>query len=568
VIVSRAVPDGATFRVLKLDSSGGPEGLARDRQLLHQSRAAGHRSLVGLYCFDRAARKPIADVLRDADALLSAIDLADVNALYLGEENVPWEGGLETLNALYTHIKSKASLPVYQWYTAPLPPHCGQLADGWIINTGDMAREALRTYLIKYLVTGKPVLNCAAAAPRPNELVALCRDLSLPASFFGLAPELGAPAARAALALHASPRLAQAQAYSLDALWRRLPPSADRSEGQGVEVGGDRVKRYEYIDSFHELWCIDDPTIEGVSSLRWDGAVPALHIEGRPPERRRVSLTYRFASPFDMKELIVELEGDIQGAKGDRIELAISYDGESFLHPAHAYGRAGGNAFHLTTTASYRFDGPTFWVRVQADLAPQGRATLTRFKTSCRVKPPGRPEVALSPAGEGRLVYRDTFASSKILHLAEIQNPKALEWRRGGIFIRGHQGEPVQVVLRQRFLSPEPLRSLAVRVRNAANQRDDRASNLFGISLDGTHLIAQKSTPDADGVFRGTTELRVDDPALLAQAQQFYLHITLANGAGVPTDPSNILSRIDVEANAATRTTATAAAPAATIGLR
>lgn len=345
------------------------------------------------------------------------------------------------------------------------------------------------------------------------------------------------------------------------ATWRSQPSAADRTKGRPVEIGGDRVRRFIYCDTFREPWCLEDAAVEGLSGLRWEPQAPALLLEGHGPGRRRIRLTYRFTAPYDAKELVAGLEGEIAGSLCDRVSLALSLDGQHFILPARACGRPGGNPFHLTTTSSYYFDGPGFWIRVEADLQPGSRVVLRRFAANCRVKPPGRPEVALSPDVEGRLVYTDAFASSRILHLAEVENPSALEWQRGAVFLRSSEGAPARVAIRQKFLAPGPLRSVAVRVSHAVNRRELGGTSSFALSLDGRTPLASCTTPGPEGAFRGVTELKLDSAAALADAREFYLHITLANDQGSSSAPSNVLSAIEVEALPAERGPATAAAP-------
>ncbi|HPD17586.1 MAG TPA: hypothetical protein PLE19_21825 [Planctomycetota bacterium] len=345
------------------------------------------------------------------------------------------------------------------------------------------------------------------------------------------------------------------------AAWRSQPTAVDRTKGRPVEIGGDRVRRFIYCDTFREPWCLEDAAVEGLNGLRWDPQAPALLLEGHGPGRQRLRLTYRFTAPYDAKELVASLEGEIAGSPRDRVSLALSLDGRDFILPARACGRPAGNPFHLTTTSSYYFDGLGFWIRVEADLQPGSRVVLRRFVANCRVKPPGRPEVTLTPDVEGRLLYTDAFASSRILHLAEVENPSALEWQRGALLLRGREGAPTQVVIRQRFLAPDPLRSLLVRVHHAVNRRELGGTSSFALSLDGRTPLASCTTPGDEGVFRGVTELRLDSPAALREARQFYLHITLSNDKGSAAAPSNVLSAIEVEARPAEREARAAMAP-------
>jgi len=340
----------------------------------------------------------------------------------------------------------------------------------------------------------------------------------------------------------------------------RRPRLPDRSKGGPVEIGGNRGRRFDYRDSFAEPWYREDATIDGASRLSWDPASSTIELRGSD-EPRPVRLLYHFVSPYSVRDLLAELEGEIHGSRCDRIELALSADGERFGHCVGAFGRPEGNRFRLATNASTRFHTCGFWLRITGRLGPAGRVRLSAFRTTCRVKPPGRPTVALEPDDRQRLLYRDDFRSSKVLHLAEIDNGRALQWRRGKIFVNGDPHQGARVALRQKFVAPRPLRSIAVRVRNAADTRLG-ASNQFAISLDGHTLLATKATaPQPQGLVRGTTELRLDDPATLADARHFYLHIILANRAGKPDQTANAVSHLEVEARTAPAATTTAALP-------
>ncbi|MFP4058648.1 MAG: hypothetical protein ACLF0G_17415 [Candidatus Brocadiia bacterium] len=337
-----------------------------------------------------------------------------------------------------------------------------------------------------------------------------------------------------------------------------VPPEV--AKGTPIEVAGRRDRGFDYTEDFAEVSSLEAPRIEGVECVRWLGPGEGIELRGLPG-RRTVAACYRFTSPFEMKEIYAELEGAIEGPMGDRVELAFSLDGERFVHPVQAFGRQGGNAFRFVTHADERFHGGGFWVRLRAELSPGSRATLRGFHVRCRVKPPCRSDVALQPDGEGRLVYREPFASSKIFFLSEIRNARALTWERGRLYVAERGDGPVEVVLRQKFVSPEPLRAVAVRIHNAVAATDGQATNSFGLSLDGRTLLATDSTRAAGQAFEGVTELRLDEPSRLAETREFYLHMVLAGQGGAQAAPSNVLTRIEVEARPAHETVETAAAP-------
>jgi len=490
--------------------------------------------------------QPLEELCREVDAVLSSVSRKDIAGVVLGEGNVPWGGGLKTLNALYDHLKKKWELAVFQSYASPLTPHPDQEADGWLVSPRGLGGEALRRYLIKFLVTGKPVLRlqgdsgAADAAP----LMSLCQRLAVPASFLSAAGCFPPPRSAGTPA----PTLA----YDLSEVWRQMPEEADTVVAGPVEVGGDRVKRFDYADHFRQQWFLDDATIVGVSRLRWLGR-EGVEIVGTNPQRE-VSLTYHFLGPWETRELVAELAGKITGQAGDYVELALSRDGKRFIHAARAYATPEGNPFHLTSVSSYRFDRERFWVRVTAVLSRGSAARLELVRANCRVKPPGLHVVSLGPSRDGRLVFAEGFRSSRILHTAEIDNPRALEWERGGLFVRGRDGQPVEVHIRQRFETTEPVARVVVRLHNAAIGPKGQVENSFAISTDGSTPIPR------DGGWFGTTELEAGPSALPASSKTFYLHITLKSQGGQTALPTNILGGIEIEAIPASASTRLAAA--------
>lgn len=326
-------------------------------------------------------------------------------------------------------------------------------------------------------------------------------------------------------------------------LLRQRPAIADRSRGRIIETAGGFERYHKYRDSFATPLFRQDAWVEGLASVTWDGASGTLHLEGGPRERRRISFTYQFESPFVMKDMAAELEGTLVGTWGDRVELAFSPDGRAFHHAARIYGRPQGHAFHLSTEPSRRHHGQRVWVRFVADLAPGSTAVLADFRTTIRVKhDEGFSQACLAPDRSGRLVYRDTFECPKMLNYATIECPKDIAWRRGELLVASHSERPVRVVLRQKIATPKPLRSVAMRVSNAT--RGSGVVNEFGLSVDGRTLLARETV--SQGGFDGLTELHVGDTSQLARTREVYVHIVLANRPGSGSHPANVLSDLEV----------------------
>jgi len=533
--VGRELPRAAPYRVVT--PGPGERALALP--------TTGEPTLVVLsHICPASYHEPQERLFREVDAVMSRLPVEKVRGVVLGEGNVPWGGGVETLNSLYQHIKTKWGVPVFQCYASPLTPHPAQLADGWVVWPVGLEGEDLRRHLVKFLVTGKPVLRLEGAPSRSAEaapLMSLCQRLAVPASFLPVAGclPLGAPPPVR--------RQSASVAYDLSQVWKHMPEEADTLEAGPVEVGGDRVKRFDYADEFRHQWFLDDATIAGVSRVRWLGEAGVKILGGSP--RREVTLTYDFLGPWETRELVVELAGMVKGKAGDFVELAISRDGKRFVHPARAYGRPEGNPFRLTSVSSYRFDRERFWVRVSADLSPGSEAALEFFRVNCRVKPPGMRLVRLSPSRDGLLRYSERFVSRRMLHTAQIDNTRALEWTRGGFYLRRRDDRPVEVHIRQRFQADRPLAQIVVRIHNAVLGPEGHAQNAFALSTDGASPIATASARPTRGGWFGVTELKADATTLpTSSMNSFYLHITLTASGECSAEPSNILGGIEVEA--------------------
>ena len=70
----------------------------------------------------------------------------------------------ELLNQLAKHVRGRYGVPVFQWYTDPLPPHPKQIADGWVFDAYKWTNPRFRRHLMKFVVLGKPVIAMPWAA--------------------------------------------------------------------------------------------------------------------------------------------------------------------------------------------------------------------------------------------------------------------------------------------------------------------------------------------------------------------------------------------------------------------
>ena len=570
--VYATVFDFCDFSCLKIRVPKDDAYLPRMARMIADVHAQGKLNLVGLYCFDRVKHsRPFEDYCAQADRMLAALDLAQVDALFLGEENVTWNKGLELLNALYDHVKPRTHVPVYQWYSMPMVHHPKQRADGWIIDPYGMRRERFRKYLMKYVVLGKPVIDCLHATPAgrfayhdPNvheatkEQIEVCREFNVPMFFYCVDNKYGSPA----IWLHSDEdKIVRIREWLLREISKiratdasKLPlTSADYSTGQPILVAGDQQNTFTYEDDFADLrrQCfIDDAFIDGFMSLRWDGQAEKLYVKGPRPGRDHASLIYHFTSEFEMSGAAATLTGAIAGDEV-RASVGLSINGHRF-QPEAAADKAGPFSLVASARDDDQFKGKEFWVRIRADVgsAPAEPVSFESFRVSCRVAPPERREIVLTPGADGAVSYSDDFQTQKHLHLAEIENLEHLEWQRGHVGTHGVKGRRNEVTLKQKFLCAKPLSKLRVRLESYAH-RSLGSFNTIGLSLDGREPILVQTTRGKEGksgAYRGMLEIDASGDQRFLNVRELWVHLTMTNGCGVATRTSNKLLRCEVEA--------------------
>ncbi len=560
--------DFCDYSVFKMMPQDDPGKYGHYGDMVDRTWKEGKLNLVGLYCFDRVQyKKPIAEAKRMADEMLAALDLGQVYAVFLSEENVTWNGGLDYLNELYDYIKARhPTLPVYQWYSMPMLPHPKQRADGWIIDPYGFTRERFRRYLQKYLALGLPVIDCINASERPDfgqdsfDQVEVCREFNVPMFFYAVDNKLGSPA----IWLRSDdPELKRrrewvqqvaARAHQTDT--SKLPlETAEFSTGQPVELGGDEHGRDRYEEDFGQEGFLDDATIRGFTRLRWDGRQETLSFVPRAERSSEVELVYHFVSSFELSAPEAEVDGraDLRGAE---LELALSINGWRFEHGSGFAGGPEAGKFALRSSAAddEKFKGREFWVRLRGKLpaARAGACTLDGLKVVCAVALPDRREVVLKPDEEGAVSYREDFGSQKFRHLAELDNAARIEWHRGSIATRGVAGHSNVAGIRQKFVCARPVRSIHLTARCFAH-RSLGSSNEIGLSLDGKAPLLRAKTSgreDKTGRFVGTLELDAATDKRFAGVKEFWVHLIMRNSSGVKTNVSNRFEWFKVSAEA------------------
>jgi len=565
----------SVVKVAYVGDSARPERLAGLRDRLKASRAAGRTVLLGLYTFDRVKHeRPLAECIANTDAVLSAADLSDVDAVFLNEENVTWNNGLAVLNGLYDHLKGRfPDLPVYQWLSAPDGPHPDLKADGWLYDYYGQDRAATRRKLLQYLVTGKPLVFCVNASPDvarfeapgggrlSQEQLEVCREFNLPVFAYCVdlkhgnpfiwwhsnAPEI-VPWRQWLLGVAADARrLADSS---------RLPlPSADYSDADSIEAAPDSDGVFRWEESFDRADFLHRVTVRGVRNLRWDAPGRRLAVVRASPAFVQTELFVHVLCDFAMNA--PEASVDVGPAvPADGVRLYLSATGHSWPH--HAASSRGGGTLTVSAATDQAFAGREFWVRLTAAGGEAGLATgpvsLDALRFTCRVTPPAQPGIRLEPDRTGRVGFEDRFASAKYRWLATLENGDAIAWTPGQIAIAGVAGHANRVVLRWPVTCPRPLSNLVIVVDGRANGPNLGATTVLGASLDGQTPIVSASTRDSaadrNGWQSGPLRLDLASEARFAKTQAFWVHLEMLNSSGVKTNPSNLVSRLSIAGRA------------------
>lgn len=582
--------DFCDFSVFKFLPTEDDNRLQDYRRMVHWAYQQGKRNVVGIYGIKEAgitSPRRLDSFLRSADRILSTLDLREVYCVFIDEENVTWNGGLETLNAVYDHIKKRYRIPVYQWLTAPETPHPKLKADGYIWDCYGVRKDEFRRLVIKYLVTGKPLIMCINASPdvalfeeplvgyeSSQDQVDVCREFNIPMFFYAVDPQLGSPFR---WLRSDDPTIVKWRSWCLRVMEqarstdvsRLPPPSAGFSNGAPVEIAGDTQNRFLYRDTFSDLRFVDEATIYHLQNLRYDGEREWLYVPATREKPLKVQMVYHFFSLFDLRDIHATVVGEVDAASGSYISVELSrdgyrwYDGGKQPLETPAGRQRGANGLVPVTLTVPVGDVPVnergrnFWVRITLYSAPSRSAprgcALKEFSVSGQVRPPSQRQILLTrrPDQPRRFYYRDDFNSQRCLHLAEIDNVERLEFARGYIATRGVEGYVNTVVLRQRFVATEPLSRIRVRMQNTAYEKSLGAYNVLALSLDGKEKLLHATTAGKEGAaprYSGVLEIDASHDARFQNVREFWVIIEMHNVSGAKTNTSNTVDWLEVEA--------------------
>ncbi len=529
------------------------------------SDGAGHHDIYLVYCGERgdaeAALKRLDAWLQPEPGISTYPEL--IPAISLGEENVSRHR--DTLDRLARHVRETYGIPVFQWYSDPLPPDPSLTADGWIWDSYAMKRTAFRKHVMKFFVLRKP-LACVVWATDPHwpgwnqylDTTALmdsmwhqfdiCREFNVSCVAFAVAGPGGSVGHWRSCAtkdmVHLRAMLA-VQRKGMNQLPAESVPlvSADYSaRDRSVAIGGPPDAPGVYEESFAGFGWIHDADICGFTHLKQSsqpeepaGCLDVVTAAGEPVT---ASLTYRFESFFPFERAQVSLKASAPVDSHGENRLLASPNGREWqnLLTQQAVGEIEQIACELPEWIRGRRD---FLLRV--DLANCGtRAGMSGNRLDqLRVEatwqpPPDGASASLVKDLYGALHYDDDFSTERWRHLGSltVSHRDCGGYRSGCFWVGGTKAHVATTHLIQRFVSPHPLKDLVVTADGWAD----------GPNLGG-QLVLQVARSGAEPEWTACSShkhkgpLRLKVPSVeLNDLRSFDVHILLHGRSGVDLD--------------------------------
>ena len=194
-----------------------------------------------------------------------------IPAICFGEENVGERR--DVLDRVARHVRDNYGIPVFQWYTDPLPPDSNLTADGWIWDSYAWGGVQFRKHLMKFVVLGKPAISMPWATdphwpqwtqyPTTEALINaewlqfdISREFNVSCAPFCVAGPSGSVGhwmgsqSEEMLKLRDALRLKRQEMHSFSLSARPLPSANFSVRDHSVPVGGDLDSPSVYEESF------------------------------------------------------------------------------------------------------------------------------------------------------------------------------------------------------------------------------------------------------------------------------------------------------------------------------
>ena len=548
--------------------------------------ATGNMLLPRVHFWDGADRfkGPLRDVevyWQRMDKFLARMDVSLLPGIVLAEENVHYGGRPAVLAELYRRIKAKYDVPVWQWWSpmAAVPGSGGWIpADGWVADPYFKPKKYFRRYVRKYLITGTPLVVMPWASQMNlkktlterqwranNDQLDVAVEFNLPVAFFWCRKTTCHFGCDRGPAKTEIDRLNHwvwdyaARAHKLPADYTGLP-SADRGEGEILEIGPNRQGKLVYSDDFATSRCVDEASMRGFRDLVADGKTLSVRgFRGRPVD---AALIYHFAGDFAAEHPTVRLAATTDKTLDGQVELALSTDGKEWPHQVVTSSKAA-EKLVCSSAGDPRFASlGEFWVRVRFMGKPGTRqnppARIDDLRFEANVMPRENASVTLRPSSSdaGRLFYQDDFKTEKYRFTTARTDESKLEWSKGRIAVRLRPGGSKPSLV-WKVRAERPLADIVVRVHGRANASNLGTSHHLDVSTDGKNWTKKTSTvdgePDANGWAKQPMTLDLSGDPAFCGITEFYVRLRMHAAAFDQVHPvqSGVVELVRIEASEA-----------------
>jgi len=489
------------------------------------------------------------------DDFFKQVDVNDLYAITLGEEQIFWNGREKQLNMLYKKIKAKYDVPIYQWYSpsteGSVPGVTGWpnlKSDGWMADEYFLDQPFMERAMRGYRVLQKPIVQIIwggdmdQSVPflprRFEEQVEVCRKYDIPMAFFTWSGRPGAswgwqdraPALvreRFNLVLKTVAK-AKSDSRLETQSWDSVPWEKSVTELAFVSQDDVTPSYHEsYTKEHRQLRFANDAEIKGFADLRWDSS--AVELRPREAGAAQSSVTYSFKSAFPLTELRVSAPGFITGGTDGAVSMsALDMDG-NVLQTTNM--TAGGTMDMVVPGGS--FTGREFQVVYTmtgtAASADDVLAGVNSMDVDADVVIPTQKAIDLEAGAGGNVLFEEDLRAMNIYHTAEFNNIGKITFSVAGL----HAGPGPDVLeIVQKFSATKDIILTRLHLKGSADETNPSflAKIGIGVSLDGVNLLDRKMS---NGSFGGALEIDRNDFREPIQAKEFYVHLFLEGNFGL-----------------------------------
>jgi len=479
------------------------------------------------------------------------VDINELYAVTISEEQVFWNGQAENLNKLYDKLKAKYDVPVYQWYS---PGHKGSApgvtgypnirADGWVADEYFLDQPDMERVMRGYTILQKPFIQIIWAGgekesvpfiPRRfSEQHEVTRKYGIPTAYYTYYGEGGSwgwqdrsPDSLKNIFASVLQYVAQVKTQSAPdpAAWDLVPwpiPTIELAFTQS----DSRIATYRenYVED-RVLRVANDAKVQGFADLRWDSS--PVQLCPRHTGESKASIAYSFESPFKISQLQVSSAGVVSPGKQGVVSMSVLDSEGKTIKTAR-----------LTTEGNLKLVVPGSQVPGQrfkvifelsgtATFAGDVLAGINFIEIEASQVIPQEKVIELSADEAGGVSYMEDLSSMSIYHTAEIKNIADIVYTPVGLHANA-PGRAVEVV--QKFRAHKKVELNRVCVHGNADEKGQAARLGIGISLNGRDVLTKTMSK---GSFTGDLEIDPNALKTLAPGEEFYIHLFLEGGYGV-----------------------------------